>query len=163
MQSLNIHSGDRPLHGPRYDERMVAPMREELVRVGFLETRTATEVDAQLKGLAGTALVVVNSVCGCAAGTARPAVVLALREAPVRPDKLLTVFAGNDVEATARAREYFPGYSPSSPQMGLLKDGELVLMLERRDIEGREAPEIAADLSAAFERWCGAKWWKAAE
>jgi putative YphP/YqiW family bacilliredoxin len=138
-------------------------MREELVRVGFVETRTAADVDVQLKGLTGTALVVVNSVCGCAAGKARPAVVLALREAAVRPDRLLTVFAGNDVEATARAREFFPGYSPSSPQMGLLKDGKLVLMLERRDIEGREAPEIAADLTAAFDKWCGAKWWTAAE
>jgi len=141
----------------------VAPMREELVSVGFVETRTAAGVDAQLKDLSGTALVVVNSVCGCAAGTARPAVVLALRDAQVRPDKLLTVFAGNDVEATARAREYFPGYGPSSPQMGLLKDGKLVLMLERRDIEGREAAEIAADLTAAFDKWCGAQWWKAAE
>jgi len=138
-------------------------MREELVRVGFVETRTAAEVDVQLQDLTGTALVVVNSVCGCAAGKARPAVVLALREAAVRPDRLLTVFAGNDVAATARAREFFPGYGPSSPQMGLLKDGKLVLMLERRDIEGREAPEIAADLAAAFDKWCGAKWWTAAE
>jgi len=163
MESLNIVAGDRPPFGPRYDERTVAPMREELVRIGFIETRTLAEVDAQLKGLAGTALVVVNSVCGCAAGRGRPAIVLALSEATVRPDKLLTVFAGNDVEATARAREYFPGYGPSSPQMGLLKDGKLVFMLERRDIEGRDALEIAADLTAAFERWCGAKWWKAGE
>jgi len=163
MKSLTITTGDHPSPGPRYDERVVAPMREELVRVGFVETRTAAEVDVQLKDLTGTALVVVNSVCGCAAGKARPAVVLALREAAVRPDRLLTVFAGNDVDATARAREYFPGYGPSSPQMGLLKDGRLVLMLERRDIEGREAPEIAADLTAAFDEWCGAKWWKASE
>ena len=161
MKALNIVSAGQPSQGPRYDERMVAPMRGELVRVGFVETRTAAEVDAQLKGLAGSALVVVNSVCGCAAGRARPAVVMALSGAPARPDKLLTVFAGNDVEATARAREYFPGYGPSSPQMGLIKDGELVFMLERRDIEGRDAPEIAADLTAAFEKWCGAQWWKA--
>jgi putative YphP/YqiW family bacilliredoxin len=163
MKSLDIVSADRPAQGGRYDERMVAPMREELVRVGFVQTRTAAEVDAQLKGLAGTALMVVNSVCGCAAGRARPAIVLALKEAAVRPDKLLTVFAGNDVEATARAREYFTGYGPSSPQMGLLKDGKLVFMLERRDIEHRDAPEIAADLTAAFQRFCGAQWWKAGE
>jgi putative YphP/YqiW family bacilliredoxin len=163
MQSLNIPTEGQLSSGPRYDERMVAPMREELVRLGFLETRTAAEVDAQIQDQTGTALVVVNSVCGCAAGKARPAVELALRGAPARPDKLLTVFAGNDVEATARAREYFPGYGPSSPQMGLLKDGKLVLMLERRDIEGREAAEIAADLTAAFAKWCGAQWWKAAE
>jgi putative YphP/YqiW family bacilliredoxin len=163
MQSLNIMAGDRPPEGPRYDERMVAPMREELVRVGFVEVRTPAEVDTQLKDRTGTALVVVNSVCGCAAGRARPAVTLALHEAPVRPDKLLTVFAGNDVEATARVRDYFAGYGPSSPQMGLIKDGKLVFMLERRDIEGRDAPEIAADLSAAFEKWCGTKWWTAPE
>jgi putative YphP/YqiW family bacilliredoxin len=163
MQSLNIVSGSGPANGPRYDERMVAPMREELVRVGFIETRTAAEVDAQLKGVTGSALMVVNSVCGCAAGRARPAIVLALREAPARPDKLLTVFAGNDVEGTARAREYFVGYGPSSPQMGLIKDGQLVFMLERKDIEGRDAPEIAADLTAAFQKHCGAQWWKAAE
>jgi putative YphP/YqiW family bacilliredoxin len=163
MQSLNITNADRPLQGPRYDERTVAPMREELVRVGFIETRTASEVDAQIRNVAGTALLFVNSVCGCAAGRARPAVVLALHEARARPDRLLTVFAGNDVEATARAREYFPGYAASSPQMGLLKDGEVVFMLERRDIEGREAAEIAAELTAAFEKHCGAQWWKAAE
>jgi putative YphP/YqiW family bacilliredoxin len=163
MESLNIISGDRPPNGPRYDARMVAPMREELVRLGFIETRTAAEVDAQLQERTGTALVVVNSVCGCAAGRARPALALALHEAPVRPDKLLTVFAGNDVEATARVREHFVGYGPSSPQMGLIKDGELVFMLERRDIEGRDAPEIAADLAAAFQKWCGAKWWTVAD
>lgn len=140
----------------RYDERMVAPMRGELTRLGFAEARTAEALDELLKDRSGTVLLVVNSICGCAAGRARPGVALALKSAAARPDRLVTVFAGNDVEATARAREHFTGYGPSSPQMGLLKDGELVFMLERRDIEGRDAREIAADLVAAFERFCGA-------
>jgi putative YphP/YqiW family bacilliredoxin len=154
MKSLDIVGGPRPAHAARYDERMVAPMREELTRLGFVEARTAEALDEQLGDLSGTVLLVVNSICGCAAGRARPGVALALQRASVRPDRLVTVFAGNDVEATARAREHFAGYGPSSPQMGLLKDGKLALMLERRDIEGRDAPEIADDLLAAFEKYC---------
>mgnify|MGYP001560021089 CR=1 FL=1 len=154
MTSLKIVGQPRPQAAGRYDERMVAPMRQELVGLGFVETRTADEVDAHLKGQPGTALMVVNSVCGCAAGRARPGVALALQQTAVKPDRLLTVFAGNDVEATGRARSYFFGYTSTSPQMGLLKDGKLVFMLERKDIEGRDAPEIAADLVAAFERYC---------
>jgi putative YphP/YqiW family bacilliredoxin len=154
MTSLPIVGTGNHRQAGRYDERMVAPMREELVRLGFVETRTVEEVDAQLQGRSGTALVVVNSVCGCAAGRARPGVALALRGSPVLPDRLLTVFAGNDVEATARARSFFVGYGATSPQMGLLSDGKLVFMLERKDIEGRDAHEIAADLVAAFGKWC---------
>jgi len=154
MKSLNIVAHTGPRQAGRYDERMVAPMRQELTRLGFVEARTPEEVDAQLGDRSGTLLLVVNSVCGCAAGRARPGVALALRQARARPDRLVTTFAGNDVEATARARQYFAGYGPSSPQMALFKDGELVRMLERRDIEGRDAPEIAADLVAAFQEYC---------
>lgn len=154
MNPLNIVGLPQPRQSGRYDERMVAPMREELARIGFREARTAEALDAQVKDAPGTVLVVVNSICGCAAGRARPGVRLALQRAHAKPDRLVTVFAGNDVEATARAREYFSGYGPSSPQMGLLKGGKLVFMLERRDIEGREAEEIAADLLAAFEGHC---------
>lgn len=136
-----------------YDERMVAPMRQELTRLGIRELRTADEVDATLKGSKGTTLVVVNSVCGCAARNARPAVAEAIRHS-ARPDALTTVFAGQDTEATQRARSYFTGYPPSSPQIGLLKDGKVVYMLERHQIEGRSAGEIAKDLTGAFDRHC---------
>lgn len=136
-----------------YDERLVAPMRAELTRLGIQETRTAEEVDAVLGEKKGTVLVVVNSVCGCAAGNARPAVAMALQHS-VLPEKMITVFAGNDREATARAREYFPGYRPSSPSIALLRDGEVVKMLERWQIEGRDAAEIAAELTAAFDQFC---------
>ena len=138
---------------PMYDPRLVQPMREELTRIGFQELRTADEVDAALAAGRDTALVVVNSVCGCAARNARPAATLALQHAR-RPDRLLTVFAGQDADATARARSYFTGYPPSSPQMALFRNGQLVFMLERKNIEGRAAQEIAADLVAAFERYC---------
>jgi putative YphP/YqiW family bacilliredoxin len=138
---------------PLYDPRLVQPMREELTRIGFQELRTPAEVDGALGTSNGVALVVVNSVCGCAARNARPAATLAL-EHPRRPDRLLTVFAGQDADATARARSYFTGYAPSSPQMALFKDGELVFMLERKNIEGRAAKDIAADLVAAFDRYC---------
>src|SRR6058998_1820559 len=138
---------------PRYDPAMVRPMREELTRIGFTELRTAAEVDAALTAERATTLVVVNSVCGCAARNARPAATLAL-EHQARPAKLYTVFAGQDAEATERARTYFTGYPPSSPQMGLFKDGALVFMLERKNIEGRPAQDIAADLTAAFDRYC---------
>ena len=136
-----------------YPEEMVQPMREELTRIGFHEMRTVEEVDTLLGRAKGTALVVVNSICGCAAGKARPAVALALAHR-VRPEILATVFAGQDTEATARARSYFTGYPPSSPQIALLKDGELVFMLERWQIEGRHAEEIAHDLVNAFNRYC---------
>lgn len=136
-----------------YDERYVTPMRQELVELGVEELRTAEEVDAKLKDSKGTTLVVVNSICGCAARNARPAVAKALQHA-VKPDSLTTVFAGQDVAATQRARSYFTGYPPSSPQIGLLKDGKLVFMLERHQIEGRTAGEIAEDLVGAFDRYC---------
>jgi putative YphP/YqiW family bacilliredoxin len=136
-----------------YPEEMVRPMREELTRVGFKELRTAAAVDALLGGWKGTVLVVVNSICGCAAGKARPAVASALSQA-ARPDVLATVFAGQDSEATARARGYFTGYAPSSPSIALLRDGKLVYMLERRDIEGRDPFSIAEDLTSALDRIC---------
>ena len=143
------------LNVPLYDPRLVQPMREELTRLGFQEVRTPAEVDAALAqtGATGTALVVVNSVCGCAARNARPAAALAL-EHDRRPARLLTVFAGQDADATVRARSYFTGYQPSSPQMALFRDGTLVYMLERKNIEGRAARDIAADLTAAFDRYC---------
>ena len=136
-----------------YDERFVAPMRQELTRLGVEELRTPEEVDARLKDAPGTTLVVVNSICGCAARNARPAVRLALANGR-KPDVMTTVFAGQDVEATARARSYFTGYAPSSPQIALLKDGRLVFMLERHQIEGRSAEEIADDLVEALEKHC---------
>lgn len=136
-----------------YDPRLVQPMREELTGIGFEELRTAQAVDAALATERAATLVVVNSVCGCAARNARPAAAMAIRHAK-RPTRLLTVFAGQDADATARARGYFTGYPPSSPQMGLFKDGKLVFMLERRNIEGRPAQDIAADLVAAFDRYC---------
>ena len=138
---------------PMYDPRLVQPMREELTRIGFQELRTPAEVDAVLGTAREPTLVVVNSVCGCAARNARPAAALAVQH-PVRPQRLVTVFAGQDTEATARARSYFTGYQPSSPQIALVKEGKLVFMLERRQIEGRDAPDIAADLTAAFDRFC---------
>jgi putative YphP/YqiW family bacilliredoxin len=128
-------------------------MRQELTRLGVRELRTPAEVDATLRDAPGTTLVVVNSICGCAARNARPAVALAL-EHPRVPDALTTVFAGQDIDATARARSYFTGYGPSSPQIGLLKDGKLVYMLERHQIEGRSAASIAQDLVAAFDAHC---------
>ncbi len=138
---------------PRYDPAMVRPMREELTRIGFTELRTAAEVDAALTADRATTLVVVNSVCGCAARNARPAATLAL-EHQARPAKLYTVFAGQDAEATERARSYFTGYGPSSPSMALFRDGRLVYMLERRNIEGRGPRDIADDLVAAFDQYC---------
>jgi putative YphP/YqiW family bacilliredoxin len=137
-----------------YDERMVAPMRQELTRLGVEELRTAAQVDEKLKTASGAALVVVNSVCGCAARNARPAVAMALGHS-VKPNHLYTVFAGQDADATQRARSYFTGYAPSSPQIAMFKDGKIVFMLERYQIEGRSAGEIAADLVGAFDRYCG--------
>jgi putative YphP/YqiW family bacilliredoxin len=128
-------------------------MRQELTQIGVEEMRTPEEVDAKLKDSKGTTLVVVNSICGCAARNARPAVAKALQHA-VKPDTLTTVFAGQDIDATQKARSYFTGYPPSSPQIGLLKDGKLVFMLERHQIEGRTAGEVAEDLVGAFDRYC---------
>jgi putative YphP/YqiW family bacilliredoxin len=136
-----------------YPDEMVRPMREDLTRIGFRELRTEQEVDAVLAKAKGTTLVVVNSICGCAAGKARPGVALALTHS-ARPETLATVFAGNDREATARARSYFTGYEPSSPSIALLRDGKLVFMLERSQIEGRMAEQIAAELTGAFDRFC---------
>ena len=138
-----------------YDERFVTPMREELTRLGVQELRTVDEVDARLKDSKGTTLVVVNSICGCAARMARPAVAMALQNA-TKPDHLTTVFAGQDADATNRARGYFTGYPPSSPQIALMKDGEVVFMLERWQIEGRSAHAIAEDLVGAFDEHCAA-------
>ena len=128
-------------------------MGQELTRLGFEELRTSAAVDETLKDASGTTLVVVNSICGCAARNARPAVAVAL-ENEGKPERLTTVFAGQDVEATARAREYFTGHPPSSPSIGLLKEGRLVFLLERWQIEGRPAQDIARDLVDAFEQHC---------
>ncbi|MDQ3555865.1 MAG: BrxA/BrxB family bacilliredoxin [Gemmatimonadota bacterium] len=137
-----------------YPEMLVSPMRQELTRLGVEELRTADEVERTLADAPGTTLVVVNSVCGCAARNARPAVEMALRN-PVLPDRSVTVFAGQDVDAAAAARSYFHGYAPSSPQIALLKNGDVAMMLERHQIEGRSADEISRDLTEAFARFCG--------
>ena len=136
-----------------YPEFMIQPMREELTRLGVEELRTPEAVDEAIKHSRGTIMVVVNSVCGCAAGKARPGIALALQH-DVRPDKVATVFAGADIEATERARSYFTGHRPSSPSIGLLKDGQLVYMMERSQIEGKGPTEIAEELKRAFELWC---------
>ena len=136
-----------------YPEELVQPMRAELTQIGFNELRSASEVDERLTEK-GTTLVVVNSICGCAARMARPAVRIALQQSSVKPEHLTTVFAGQDKEATDQARGYFTGYPPSSPSIALLRDGQLVFMLERWQIEGRPAPDIAADLKSAFEEHC---------
>ena len=137
----------------RYMRDMVQPMRDELTSLGIKELTTPEEVEEVLPEAKGTTLVVVNSVCGCAAGQARPGVAIAL-ENQVKPDHLYTVFAGQDKEATAKAREYFAPYPPSSPSIALLKDGELVHFIERHQVENRSAEEIAADLTDAFNRYC---------
>ncbi len=136
-----------------YPEIMVIPMRQELTRLGIEELRTADAVDRALAGQAGTVMVVVNSICGCAAGRMRPSVRMALQNG-THPDRKFTVFAGQDVEATERARTYFSGQPPSSPAIALLRDGQLVYMMPRRDIESREATAIAADLRAALDKFC---------
>ena len=128
-------------------------MREELTRLGVQELRTAADVDAAVRSTPGTLMIVVNSICGCAAGKARPGVALAL-EHRVRPDRVATVFAGADMEATDRARGYFTGYPPSSPSIGLLQDGKLVWMLERRQIENQGPQQIGDMLTRAFDEWC---------
>ena len=136
-----------------YPEIMIRPMREDLTRLGVEEWKTADAVDSAVQSSKGTLMVVVNSICGCAAGKARPGVALALQH-DVKPDKVATVFAGADIEATERARSYFTGYGPSSPSIALLKDGQLVYMLERYQIEGRDANQIAGELTQAFEKHC---------
>jgi putative YphP/YqiW family bacilliredoxin len=132
---------------------LIAPMRGEMTDMGAIELKTAAAVDDAVKNTTGTLMIVVNSVCGCAAGKARPGIAMALKHA-VKPDVLATVFAGGDVEATDRARGYFTGYAPSSPSIGILRDGKLVYMLERREIETRSAEMIAAELTRAFDRVC---------
>lgn len=136
-----------------YPEIMVIPMREELTRLGIEELRTAEEVDRAIANQPGTTMLVVNSICGCAAGRMRPAVRMALQN-PIRPEKMFSVFAGQDVEATDRARSYFAGYPPSSPSIALLRDGKLIHMMQRSDIEHREAVDIAAELKKVFEKVC---------
>jgi putative YphP/YqiW family bacilliredoxin len=142
-----------PISHRMYPEELVQPMRAELTQVGFEELRSASDVDERLTEK-GTTLVVVNSICGCAARMARPAVRMALQQSSAKPEHLATVFAGQDREATDKARSYFTGYPPSSPSIALLKDGEVVFMLERWQIEGRPALDIAADLKAAFAEHC---------
>ncbi len=140
-----------------YPDLLVAPMRNELVRLGFEELRSAGDVDQTLSDTSDTVLVVVNSVCGCAAGNMRPAVALSLQEEEgPKPARLATVFAGQDLEATTRARDFFTGYPPSSPAIALLKNGELVWMMERHQIEGRGPGVIAEDLLAAYKEHCAA-------
>jgi putative YphP/YqiW family bacilliredoxin len=137
-----------------YPEIMVIPMREELTRLGIQELRTAEEVDGAVTNQSGTTMVVVNSICGCAAGRMRPAIRMALQHS-TKPERIVTVFAGQDREATERARSYFSPYPPSSPSIGFLRDGKLVHMVERSDIEHREAADIAAELKTVFDKFCG--------
>ncbi len=139
-----------------YPDLLVKPMREDLVRLGFRELRTPDEVESLVKSEKDPVLMVINSVCGCAAGAMRPGVGLSLQKSEVKPPVLATVFAGQDVEATQKAREYFVGYPPSSPSVALLKGGELVWMLERHQIEGRGPEEIAQDLAEAYKEHCAA-------
>jgi putative YphP/YqiW family bacilliredoxin len=136
-----------------YPEIMVVPMREELTRLGIKELRTADDVDRFVKNTPGTSMVVVNSICGCAAGRMRPAVRMALQNA-AKPTHMATVFAGQDMEATARARSYFTGYPSSSPSIAILRDGQPIYMMHRHQIESRDAAAIAADLKAAFDQLC---------
>ena len=136
-----------------YPELMVIPMREELTRIGVQELRSAGEVDRAIVNQPGTTMVIVNSICGCAAGRMRPAVRLALQNS-VRPEKMFSVFAGQDTEATERARSYFTAYPPSSPSIALLRDGKLIYMMQRSDIEHREAADIAAELKKTFDKFC---------
>ncbi len=138
-----------------YPEIMLIPMREELTRLGIEELRNADDVDRVLSGYTGTTMVVVNSICGCAAGRMRPAVRLALQH-PTIPNNIVSVFAGQDKEATERARSYFTGYPPSSPCIAILRDGKVIYMMQRHQIETRVAAAIAADLKAAFDQHCAA-------
>ena len=136
-----------------YPEIMIRPFREDLTRIGVEELKTPEAVDDAVKNTSGTLMIVVNSVCGCAAGKARPGIALALGHEN-KPDRVTTVFAGADIEATDRARSYFTGYGPSSPSIGILKDGQLVYMMERYQIEGRGPEQIATELTQAFDKFC---------
>jgi putative YphP/YqiW family bacilliredoxin len=135
-----------------YDPDMVRPMREEVTRLGVRELKTAQEVEQAVQK-PGTTLVFVNSVCGCAAGGARPGLKLALMHAK-KPDNMVTVFAGMETAAVEKAREFFKPYRPSSPQIALMKDGKLVKMIQRQDIEGKDAATVAKSLTEAFEQYC---------
>jgi putative YphP/YqiW family bacilliredoxin len=137
-----------------YPESFIGPMRQELTRLGIQELKTAAQVDDVVRQSQGTVMIVVNSMCGCAAGKARPGIALALQH-PVKPDVIATVFAGGDIEATERARSYFTGYPPSSPSIAILRDGKLVYMMERRQIENQTADAIARNLTDAFDQVCG--------
>jgi len=136
-----------------YPEPMIIPMREDLTRIGVQELKTAAEVDRELGAQQGTAMVIVNSICGCAAGRMRPAVRTALQHRS-KPDRVFSVFAGQDVEATERARSYFTGYRPSSPSLALFREGKLVHMLQRSDIEHRDSADIANELKGIFDQYC---------
>ena len=136
-----------------YPEMLIAPMRGEMTDMGAKELKTAAEVDDAVKNTKGTLMIVVNSVCGCAAGKARPGIAMALKHA-VKPDVVATVFAGGDIEATERARSYFTGYAPSSPSIAILQDGRLLYMMERRQIENQSADAIARNLTDAFDKFC---------
>ena len=154
-RELNItHAGSPAVVRTMYDERFLVPMRRDLTEVGFTELRTAEEVDEALQTKPGTSMVLVNSVCGCSARMARPAARMAISHEH-KPEHLYTVFAGQDAEATEKARGYFTGYPPSSPSIAILRDGKLVWMMERWQIEGRPAEEIAEELVAAFDEHCG--------
>jgi putative YphP/YqiW family bacilliredoxin len=137
-----------------YPEIMIAGMRQELAQLGIEETKTTEAVDEAVKNTEGTVMVVVNSVCGCAAGGVRPGIAMALQASEAKPDRTITVFAGADIDATDTARDYFTGYAPSSPSIGFLKNGELVGMFERRDLEGRPPQMIAQALIEAFNKHC---------
>jgi putative YphP/YqiW family bacilliredoxin len=139
----------------RYDPRAIQPFRDELTRIGFRELRTAREVDETIARSTGTNFIVVNSVCGCAAGKARPGIAMALKQSPVKPDELTTVFAGGDIEATARLREHLGTLPPSSPSMALYKEGRLVHFIPRYQIENRDASQIAEHLIGVFQEFCG--------
>ena len=134
---------------------MIHPMRTELAQLGIEETKTPEEVKSAVENTDGTVMVIVNSVCGCAAGGVRPGIAMALQSSEVKPDRLITVFAGADIDATDTARDYFTGYAPSSPSIGFLKNGKLVQLFERRDLEGRPPQMIAQALTEAFNKHCG--------
>lgn len=136
-----------------YPELMIRPMREDLSRLGIEETKTPEAVDAVMQNTEGTVMMIVNSICGCAAGKARPGIAQALQHS-VKPDKIATVFAGADIEATEQARGYLKGYQPSSPSIAILKKGEVVYMMERHQIEGRGPQQIAEELVKAFDQHC---------
>lgn len=138
-----------------YPEMMIHGMRQELAQLGIEETKTPEAVDEAVKNTDGTLMVVVNSVCGCAAGGVRPGIAMALQASEAKPDRAITVFAGADIDATDTARGYFTGYAPSSPSIALIRNGELVKMFERRDLEGRHPQMIAEELVKAFGETCG--------